>query len=56
MITDYDFNRTHSPDDKQIFNLLDEMHFNTRATGKNIRHRNLIKKTFIIKELYLHLG
>ena len=33
MITDYDFNKTESPDAKQIINVLDEMHFSTRATG-----------------------
>ena len=42
MKTDYDFKKSESPDAKQINNLLDEMHFNTRATGKSNRDRNLI--------------
>ena len=43
MITDYDLIKTESTDAKQIFNFLDEMRFNTRATGKSNRDRNLIK-------------
>ena len=42
MITDYDFNKTESPDGKQINNFLDEIHFNIRATGKSNRDRTLI--------------
>ena len=41
MITDYDFNKTDSPDAKQSFNILDELHFNIRITGKSNRDRTL---------------
>ena len=44
MITDYDFNKTESPDAKQISIFLDEMHFNLLATGKSNRDRTLIIK------------
>ena len=40
-ITDYDFDKTESPDAKQIINSLDEMHFNIPATGKSKRDRTL---------------
>ena len=56
MITDYDFNKTDSPGAKQIIDFLDEMHFDTHAKSKSFRDKNLIKKTFIGKELYQHLG
>ena len=55
MMTDYDFNKTDTPDAKQIFNFLHEMHLATHAKGKSLRDKNLrkkIKKTIIIKELY----
>ena len=45
-ITGYDFKKSHSPDAKQIINFLKEMHFNTRATGKSNRHKNLIKNYY----------
>ena len=44
MIIDYDFNRTNSPDAKQIIHFLDEMHFDIHAKGKSSRDKNLLKK------------
>ena len=41
MIIDYDFNETHSPDAKQIFTFLVEMHFNIGATGESNRDKTL---------------
>ena len=46
MITDYDFNKTHSPYAKQFFNFLNEMHFDTHARVKSSTDNNLIKKLF----------
>ena len=39
LITDYDFNETHSPDAKQVNNFLDEMHFDIHAKGKSSRKK-----------------
>lgn len=46
MITDYDFNKKESPDAKQIINFLDEMHFNTKTTGKSTRDKTLINNYY----------
>ena len=46
MISDFDFNKTESPDAKQITKFLDEMHFNKRATGKSNSDRTLIKNYY----------
>ena len=51
MITEYDFNKTDSPDAKQNINFLDEMHFDIHAECKSSRDENHIK-SIIIKELY----
>ena len=51
MITDYDFNKTDSPDAKQIIDSMDEMHFDIHTKGKSFRDKNL-KKTIIKKEVY----
>ena len=43
MVTDYDFNGTDSPDAKEIFNFLYEMHFDKHEKGgKSSRERTLI--------------
>ena len=42
MITDYDFNKTDSPDAKQNINFLDELHFDKQANDKINRDRTLI--------------
>ena len=46
MTTDYDFNKPESLYAKQIINFLHEVHFNTRATSKSNRDKNLIKNYF----------
>ena len=46
MITDYDFNKTHLVDAKQIINHLDEMHFDIHAKGRHPRDKNLIKSNY----------
>ena len=46
MITDYDFNKTNSPDAKQIIKFLDEMHFDIHAKVKSSREKNLIKNYY----------
>ena len=47
MITDYDLNEKESPDAKQIFNFMDEMHFDINAKGsKSNRDRNLINNYY----------
>ena len=51
MINDYDFNKTNSPEAKQIINFLDEMHIDIYAKSKRTRDKNLIK-TIITKEFY----
>ena len=51
LITDYDFNKTESPDAKQLIHFLDEMHFNIRATCKSNRDRTLIKKYYIKRSI-----
>ena len=43
MITEYDFNKTDSPDAKQIINFLDEMHFDIHAKEKSSSDKNNIK-------------
>ena len=43
MITDYDFNKTDSPEAKQFVNFLDEMNFDINAKGKSSRDKNLLK-------------
>ena len=42
MTTEYDFNKTDSPDAKQITNFLDEMHFDIHAKYKSSSDENLI--------------
>ena len=42
MIIDYDFIKPESPDAKQIFNFLDEMHFDINAKSKSKREIDLI--------------
>ena len=46
MITDYDFNKTDSPDVKQNFKFLDERHFDIHATGKSSKDKSLLKNYF----------
>ena len=46
MITDYDFNKTHSLDANQIINFLDEMHFDIHAKDKSSRDKNIIKNYY----------
>ena len=50
MITDYDFNKTDSPDAKQIINFLDEMHCDIHAKGESSRKKNL-RKSILIKAI-----
>ena len=50
LITDYDFNKTHSPDANQVINFLDDMHFDIRAKDENSRDKNVIK--YFLKESY----
>ena len=53
MITDYDSNKTHSPDAKQVIKFLVEMHFDVYTKAKSCRDKN-VKETFKIKKLYKH--
>ena len=46
MITDYDFNKTDSPDAKQFINFSDEMHFDIHAKGKRSIDKNLTKNFY----------
>ena len=46
MISDYDFNETHSPDAKQIIKVLDEMHFDIHAKVTSPRDKDLTKNYF----------
>ena len=46
MITDYDFNKTHSPDSKQMIIFWVEIHFHTHSKANCFRHGNLMKKYF----------
>ena len=39
MITDYDFNKTDSPDEKQIINFLPDLYFDVHAKGKCSRDK-----------------
>ena len=41
MLTDYDFNKTDSPDAKQNDNFSDEKHFDIHAKGKSSGDENL---------------
>ena len=49
MITDYDSNKTHSPDAKQVIKFLVEMHFDVYTKAKSCRDKN-VKETFKIKK------
>ena len=46
MIIGYDFNKTDSPDAKQIIIFLYEMHFNIHAKSKSSRDKNIIKNYY----------
>ena len=55
IITDYDFNKTNSPDAKQIFDFLVELNFDIHAKGKSSKEKNLMKN-YYKKGLYSHLA
>ena len=40
MKTDFDFDKTNSPDAKQIINFLDQLHFDIHAKGRISRDEN----------------
>ena len=43
MMTDYDFNKTDSPDANQNFNFLSEIFFDIHTRGYFLRDKNLTK-------------
>ena len=55
LITDYQFNKTDSPDAKQIINFLDDMHFEIHSKGKSLGDRTNTK-TFYNKRALLASG
>ena len=46
MSTEYDFNKTNSPDAKQITNFLDEKNFDIHAKGKSSLDKNLLQNYY----------
>ena len=46
LITDYDFNKTHSPDAEHFYIFLEGLHFDTIAKIKIFKDGNLIKNYY----------
>ena len=51
MLTDCNFNTTDSQDAKQIFDIIDEMHFDIHSRVKSMRDRKVIKNYFIKRSI-----